>query len=225
MSRRKAEELIRDGRVRVNGNTAQLGERADPAQDVIEIDGARLRKPPELLYLMLHKPRGYVTTMSDEQGRRTAWDLVCDCGQRVYPVGRLDFNSEGLLIFTNDGDFANHLMHPRHEVKKTYLTWVNGFSPEKLEKLARMDRLGEAPISCPRVRLLNAKGELALLEIVIHEGKNRQVRRMCEQAALRVTRLKRVAEGPLLLGDLPAGKWRSLTQQELAALRGESLKE
>lgn len=220
MSRRKAEELIRDGRVRVNGNTAQLGERADPAEDIIEIDGKRLSKAPEHLYLMLHKPRGYVTTMSDEKGRATVWELVQDCGERVYPVGRLDLNSEGLLLFTNDGEFANRLMHPRHEVEKTYLTWVNHFSPEKLERLSRMDRLGEEPIACPRVRLVNAKGELALLELIIHEGKNRQVRRMCEQAELTVTRLKRIAEGAVTLGELALGKWRHLTAEEIDALMG-----
>lgn len=220
MSRRKAEELIRDGRVRVNGNTAQLGERADPAEDIIEVDGKRLSKAPKHLYLMLNKPRGYVTTMSDEKGRATAWELVCSCGERVYPIGRLDLNSEGLLLFTNDGAFANRLMHPRHEVEKSYLTWVNHFSPEKLERLSRMDRLGEEPIVRPRVRLVSAKGEIALLELIIHEGKNRQVRRMCEQAELSVTRLKRIAEGAVTLGDLAPGKWRHLTAEEIDALMG-----
>lgn len=218
MSRRKAEELIRDGRVRVNGNTAQMGERADPVEDVIEIDGKQLTKAPEHLYLMLHKPRGYVTTMSDEKGRATVWELVQDCGARVYPVGRLDLNSEGLLLFTNDGEFANRLTHPRHEVNKTYLTWVNRFSSEKLQRLSRMDSLEGERISRPQVRLLNAKGEAALLELVIHEGKNRQVRRMCEQAELAVTRLKRIAEGSVSLGELPLGKWRLLTPQEIDAL-------
>ena len=218
MSRRKAEELIRDGRVRVNGNTAQLGESADPAEDVIEIDGKRLMKAPEHLYLMLHKPRGYVTTMSDEKGRPTVWDLVQDCGVRVYPVGRLDLNSEGLLLFTNDGEFANRLMHPRHEVDKIYLTWVNHFSPEKLAGLSQMGALDGEKIVRPQVRLINAKGESALLEIIIHEGKNRQVRRMCEQAELAVTRLKRIAEGAVTLGDLPLGKWRHLTAEEIESL-------
>lgn len=218
MSRRKAEELIRDGRVRVNGNTAQLGERADPAEDVIEIDGKRLTKAPEHLYLMLHKPRGYVTTMSDEKGRATVWELVRDCGARVYPIGRLDLNSEGLLLFTNDGEFANHLMHPRHEVNKTYLTWVNHFSPEKLQRLSQMESLEGERISRPQVRLIRAKGDTALLELVIHEGKNRQVRRMCEQAELAVTRLKRIGEGCVTLGELPLGKWRPLTPEEIEGL-------
>lgn len=218
MSRRKAEELIRDGRVRVNGNTAGLGESADPNEDIIEIDGKRLAKPPEHLYLMLHKPRGYVTTMSDEKGRNTAWELVQDCGQRVYPVGRLDLNSEGLLLFTNDGEFANRLMHPRHEVNKTYLAWVNHFSTQKLQQLSQMESLEGERIARPKVRLVNAKGDTALLELVIHEGKNRQVRRMCQQAELAVTRLKRIGEGCVRLGDLPLGKWRPLTAEEIEGL-------
>ena len=218
MSRRKAEELLRDGRVRVNGNTARLGERADPAEDVIEIDGKRLMKAPEHLYLMLHKPRGYVTTMSDEKGRATVWELVRDCGARVYPIGRLDLNSEGLLLFTNDGEFANRLMHPRHEVNKTYLTWVNHFSPEKLQRLSQMDALEGERIARPKVRLIRAKGDTALLELIIHEGKNRQVRRMCEQAELAVTRLKRIGEGCVTLGELPLGKWRPLTPEEIEGL-------
>ncbi len=203
----------------MNGNTASLGDRADPTEDVIEIDGKRLPKPPEHLYLMLNKPKGYVTTLSDEKGRHTVWELVQDCGQRVYPVGRLDLNSEGLLLFTNDGELANRLMHPRYQTNKTYLTWVSSFSPEKLETLSCMEQLEHEKISRPRVRLLQAKGEIALIELTIHEGKNRQVRRMCEQAALQVTRLRRIAEGPLKLGNLPSGTWRPLTQQELAALK------
>lgn len=214
-SRRGAEELIRAGRVRVNGNTASIGDRADPAEDVIEIDGKRLSRPPEHLYLMLNKPRGYVTTMQDEKGRKTAFDLVRDCGQRVYPVGRLDLNSEGLLLFTNDGELANRLMHPRHGVEKTYLAWVNGFTPERMRRLSEMEDLGGEIISRPKVRTLSVKDESALLELTIHEGKNRQIRRMCEQAELRITRLKRIAEGSLQLGDLPVGKWRLLTEDEI----------
>ena len=215
LSRRKAEELIREGRVRVNGNTAVLGDCADPEDDVIEIDGRRLARAPAHVYLMLNKPRGYVTTMSDEQGRRTVCELVEDCGARVYPVGRLDINSEGLLLMTNDGDFANRVMHPRHEVTKTYLAWVNHFSPEKLEKLRAMRDLEGEAIRPPKLRLIRAKDEGALLEIRIHEGKNRQVRRMCTTAGLHVTRLRRVGEGRLKLGDLPVGAWRLLTGREV----------
>ena len=215
LSRRKAEELIREGRVRVNGNTAVLGDCADPEEDVVEIDGRRLARAPAHVYLMLNKPRGYVTTMSDEQGRRTVCELVEDCGARVYPVGRLDINSEGLLLMTNDGDFANRVMHPRHEVTKTYLAWVNHFSPEKLEKLRALRDLEGESIRPPKLRLIRAKDEGALLEIRIHEGKNRQVRRMCTAAGLHVTRLRRVGEGRLKLGELPVGAWRLLTGREV----------
>lgn len=220
-SRRKAEELILAGRVRLNGNTAVIGDTADPTEDVIQIDGKVLPKQPKNIYLMLHKPRGYVTTMQDEQGRKTAFDLVADCGQRVYPVGRLDLNSEGLLLFTNDGEFANHLMHPSHEVEKTYLAWVSHFSADKIDKLSQMTLLEGEPISPAKVRLVWAKGEIALIEMTIHEGKNRQVRRMCRQAELTVTRLRRVSEGALTLGELPVGSWRYLTEDEVYALLGE----
>lgn len=219
-SRRKAEELILAGRVRLNGNTAVIGDTADPSEDVIEVDGKVLPRQPKNIYLMLHKPRGYVTTMYDEQGRRTAFELVTDCGQRVYPVGRLDLNSEGLLLFTNDGEFANYLMHPSHEVEKTYLAWVSHFSAEKEKRLSQMTLLEGEPISPAKVRLVWAKGEIALIEITIHEGKNRQVRRMCKQAELTVTRLRRVSEGAVSLGELPVGSWRYLTDDEVNALYG-----
>lgn len=218
-SRRKAEEMINAGRVCVNGQVASLGESADPEIDDIRIDGVPLPSKNKYLYLMLHKPRGYVTTLSDEKGRKTAAQLVADCGTRVYPVGRLDMDSEGLLLFTNDGDFANALMHPRHEVDKTYDTWVRGFTPEGLEKLKQPVVLDGYTIRKPQVIVVHINGDQALLEITIHEGRNRQVRRMCELAGMRVTRLKRIAEGSLILGELPLGKWRHLTTAEIAALR------
>lgn len=213
-SRRKAEEMIQAGRVRVNGNTAKLGDTADRREDVIEVDGKVLRKEPEKRYLMLNKPRGYVTTLSDEQGRKTVAELVADCGTRVYPVGRLDLNSEGLLLLTNDGEFANQLMHPRHEVTKTYLVYVTGYQPGTEDLLRRPIELDGRPIREPKVRLLQAKEQVASFEVTIHEGRNRQVRRMCEAAGLRVTRLRRVAEGKLQLGNLALGKWRELTEEE-----------
>lgn len=220
-SRRKAEELIRDGRVRVNGNTAKLGDTADRREDIIEIDGKALPKPQAKRYLMLNKPRGFVTTLSDEQGRRTVAELVSDCGERVYPVGRLDLGSEGLLILTNDGEFANRLMHPKHEINKTYLTYVTGFFDGAELLLRRPIELDGRPIRVPDVRLITRKGAVATLEITIHEGRNRQVRRMCEAAGLKVTRLRRIAEGSLRLGDLPVGKWRNLTDEEVFALMQE----
>ena len=220
LSRRKAETLIDAGRVRVNGNTAKLGDRADPEEDVIEVDGVRLPRPQARVYLMLHKPRGFVTTMSDEKDRRTVCELVADCGARVYPVGRLDLNSEGLLLMTNDGDFANRVMHPKNEISKTYLAWVNGFSAEKAGLLSRMRSLDGEAIAPAKLRIVSAKSDTALLSITIHEGKNRQIRRMCAAADLRVTRLKRIAEGPVALGELPSGKWRMLTDDEISALMG-----
>jgi len=218
-SRRKAEEMILSGRVLCNGVRAELGMTADPEADEILVDGMPLPKASGYVYLMLHKPRGYVTTLSDEKGRKNAAMLVADCGVRVYPVGRLDMDSEGLLLFTNDGEFANSLMHPKHEVNKTYDTWVNGFSQEGLERLRLPVTLDGYTIRPPQIRVVKAEGDKALLKITIHEGRNRQIRRMCELAGMRVTRLKRISEGKLSLGALPLGKWRHLTAEEVSALR------
>ena len=213
-SRRAAEAMIMDGRVTVNGTVAGLGQTADPQIDEILLDGKPLPSGSEYVYILLHKPRGYVTTLSDEKGRKTAAQLVADCGIRVYPVGRLDMDSEGLLLFTNDGEFANRLMHPKHEVQKTYLTWVEGFSEVSLEKLKQPITLDGYRIRAPKVRVVKP----GLLEITIHEARNRQVRRMCDAAGMRVTRLKRIREGNLFLGDLPLGKWRYLTEEEVKRL-------
>ena len=213
-SRRAAEAMIMDGRVTVNGTVAGLGQTADPQIDEILLDGKPLPSGSEYVYILLHKPRGYVTTLSDEKGRKTAAELVADCGIRVYPVGRLDMDSEGLLLFTNDGEFANRLMHPKHEVQKTYLTWVEGFSEVTLEKLKQPITLDGYRIRAPKVRVVKP----GLLEITIHEGRNRQVRRMCDAAGMHVTRLKRIREGNLSLGDLPLGKWRYLTEDEVKSL-------
>ena len=221
-SRRKAEEWIKEGRVACNGIVAALGDIADPDVDRITVDGKPLPEMREHVYLMLHKPRGYVTTLSDEMGRQNAAQLVEDCGIRVYPVGRLDMDSEGLLLFTNDGEFANTLMHPKHEVKKTYHAHVRGFTMQGLERLGRPMTLDGYKLRIPDVRLLGeGKEGTALLEITIHEGRNRQVRRMCEIADMRVTRLIRVKEGSLALGNLPLGKWRHLTADEVQKLKGE----
>jgi len=213
-SRRAAEKMIEEGRITVNGIIAGLGQTADPEIDEILLDGRPLPSGNEYVYILLHKPRGYVTTMSDEKGRKTAAQLVADCGIRVYPVGRLDMDSEGLLLFTNDGEFANRLMHPKHEVQKTYLTWVEGFSEASLEKLKQPITLDGYRIRAPKVRVVKP----GLLEITIHEGRNRQVRRMCDAAGMHVTRLKRTREGDLSLGDLPLGKWRYLTEEEVKRL-------
>ena len=217
-SRRKAEELLSAGKVTVNGRTALLGERADPEVDEIKVDGKLRPSQSEFVYILLHKPKGFVTTLSDEKGRPNAAQLVADCGVRVYPVGRLDMDSEGLLLFTNDGDFANRLMHPRHEVEKTYDTYVTGYNPGCLKALLQPMELDGYRLRIPKVKLCWAEGEKARLQITIHEGRNRQVRRMCALAGMHVTRLRRVREGSLELGNLPKGKWRYLTPEEVARL-------
>ena len=167
---------------------------------------------------MLNKPRGYVTTLSDEKGRKNAAELVAGCGTRVYPVGRLDMDSEGLLIFTNDGEFANLMMHPRHEVDKVYRVWVTNFAPEKLDALKEPIELDGYLIKRPKVRSVRQEPTRAILDVTIHEGRNRQVRRMCQAAGLEVARLKRISEGRLQLGDLKPGAWRYLEPRELSQL-------
>ena len=218
-SRRKAEELILAGRITVNGQVAALGAVADPDTDEILLDGSPLPSGQEYVYILLNKPRGYVTTLSDEKGRPNAAQLVADCGVRVYPVGRLDMDSEGLLLFTNDGDFANRLMHPKHEVEKTYDTWVTGYHPGCLKAFRTPMELDGYQLRIPKIKLLKAEGEKARLQITIHEGRNRQVRRMCHLAGMTVTRLRRIREGQLQLGNLPEGKWRYLTADEVAKLK------
>lgn len=218
-SRRQAEEFLRAGRVTVNGVPASLGDSADPAGDVVCLDGRPLSAPVERLYLMLHKPRGYVTTLSDERGRRTAADLTADCGARVYPVGRLDMDSEGLLLMTNDGDFAQRLAHPSHGLEKEYRVTVSGRLEGCRERLAALSALEDGtPIAPARVAVLARRGGRWVLSVVICQGLNRQVRRMCALAGLEVARLVRVREGPLELGSLPGGRWRRLTEEELTAV-------
>ena len=221
-SRRKAEELILAGRVTCNGRVCLLGESADPDVDMILLDGKPLPSGGEYTYMMLHKPRGYVTTLSDEKGRKDITRLIPDCKQRVYPVGRLDMDSEGLLILTNDGDFANRLMHPKHEVNKTYRVYVKQYCQAGFDKLCQPVILDGYTIKKPDVKLISTDtGGNAWLEIVIHEGRNRQVRRMCDIAGMPVLRLIRVAEGAVKLGELPLGKWRYLTAEEVELLQGE----
>lgn len=219
-SRRASEELILQGRVTCNGQVCGLGDRADLEKDTILVDGRPLPSTPDAIYILLHKPRGYVTTLSDEKGRKNVSQLVSDCPQRVYPVGRLDMDSEGLLLLTNDGELANHLMHPSHVVDKVYQVWVQGFSPEGLERLSQPIELDGYRIRKPNVKCQKRTGDKALLQITIHEGRNRQIRRMCAIAGMEVQRLKRIREGSLSLGQLPLGKWRYLTKEEVQALQG-----
>lgn len=220
-SRRQAEEFLRDGRVSVNGRPAALGDRADPEADLIALDGRPLAPPAEKLYLMLHKPRGVVTTLSDEKGRPTVAGLVSGCGGRVYPVGRLDMDSEGLLLLTSDGAFAQRLAHPSHGMEKEYHVTVSGALAGCRDRLAALTALEDGtPIAPARVSVLEARGGRMALSVTIRQGRNRQVRRMCALAGLRVERLVRVREGSLLLGDLPRGQWRRLTPEEREALLG-----
>ena len=223
-SRRQAEQMIQQGRVICNGQVCQLGQTADPDIDAILVDGKPLPKKGERVYILLHKPRGYVTTLSDEKGRKNAASLVQDCGVRVYPVGRLDMDSEGLLLFTNDGDFANRLMHPKHEVQKTYKVTVTGCTESAVEKLRQPVVLDGYRIRPPQIETVmlseNPLGKSVLL-VTIHEGRNRQVRRMCAMAGMEVTRLIRIREGQLQLGNLPKGKWRYLTKDEILYLQNE----
>lgn len=219
-SRRAAEEMIAAGRVTVNGETAAPGMSADPEQDRILVDGQALRLPDRRRYIVLHKPRGYVTTMHDDRGRPTVAGLTADAGGRLYPVGRLDMDSEGLLILTDDGAAANALMHPSRRVDKVYTVFVQGADIHgAVAKLRAMEDLEGEPIARPKVTLLERRGDRAELQMVIHEGKNRQIRRMCAACGLYVSRLIRVAEGPITLGSLPAGKWRCMTEDEISYLR------
>ena len=224
-ARRTAEDWIAAGRVCVNGAAASLGDRADLETDTVTVDGAPLPGKPGAVYLMLNKPRGYVTTLSDEYGRRTAAELVADCGVRVYPVGRLDRDSEGLLLFTNDGELAQRLLHPRHQVDKVYLVTVRGDIRGAAERLMAITQLDGEPIAPAQAAEVARHEGQAVLRVTIHQGKNRQVRRMCAQIGLHVVRLQRVQEDSLLLGDLPAGKWRYLTDKELQRLRGGEMRE
>lgn len=216
-SRRAAEELIKQGRVEVNGETASLGMSADPELDDIRVNGKRLRISGTRVYIMLNKPRGYVTTLSDEKGRKIVAELVKGAGRRLYPVGRLDLNSEGLLIMTDDGEAANALMHPSHEVGKTYRVTVSGREPEAaVRELEALREVEGEPIRPAQVSLAGETGEgKYMLDVTIHEGRNRQVRKMCAAAGLEVRRLVRIAEGELSLGGLQTGKWRRLTSEEL----------
>lgn len=220
-SRRKCQEMIALGKVKINGRLAELGAKVSPRVDIITVDGQRIEfSKVEKYYIMLYKPRGFVTTMSDEYGRKCVAELVKDIPGRIYPVGRLDKDSEGLLLMTNDGDFANQVMHPSHNVSKTYLTWVTGEDIGLAMEYLRcpMDIDGYI-ISPAEVELYELYNNGAVLSIAIHEGRNRQVRKMCETAGLKVKRLLRISEGALQLGELKSGTWRHLSQEELELVR------
>ena len=218
-SRRTAETYLIAGRVTVNGQTAHLGQRADPDRDEILVDGRPLAPRAEAVYILLNKPRGYVSTLSDERGRRTVAELVADCGSRVYPVGRLDLDSEGLLLLTNDGDLVNGLTHPRHEVEKHYEVRVRG-NMDNIPRLSEPMEIDGYAIRPAGVVIMERGEDTAKIRMTIHEGRNRQIRKMCEKVGLEVRRLKRVAIGDMPLDPkLKSGAWRELTQDELAYLQ------
>ena len=221
-SRRAVEEWIVAGRVKVNGQVAQLGAKADLERDRIEVDGKLLKAKEERTYLMLNKPRGYVTTLSDEKGRKNVAQLVSGCGKRVWPVGRLDLDSEGLLILTDDGDLTQKLIHPSHEIEKEYLVWVTGDAAKGIPILSAPMELDGDRLAPAKVRKGRVSGGVTQLSITIHQGKNRQVRRMCAKAGLEVLRLKRIREGKLNLDrTLAVGAFRHLTAEEVKLLAQE----
>ncbi|MDR0947635.1 MAG: rRNA pseudouridine synthase [Ruminococcus sp.] len=220
-SRRKAEELIKSGKVKLNGKTAEVGDSAT-ARDIITVDGQVLRrlKKKNKLYIMMYKPRGYVTTMSDELGRKNVTDLLGETTERVYPVGRLDKDSEGLLLFTNDGDFANGIMHPSKHITKVYRVTVDSaVTEEQLALLTLPMEIDGKMTQQSYVEVLTEQKGRTVLKIAIHEGKNRQIRKMCETAGLQVGRLKRTSIGGVKLGMLKPGAFRELTPEELRSLR------
>ena len=228
-SRRKAEALIEAGRVQKNGRPVKLGDKASP-KDLLSVDGQKIVVPRKknFRYIMLNKPRGYVTTVSDELDRRCVMDLLEDVEERVYPIGRLDRNSEGLLLLTNDGRFANDIMHPSKHVAKTYRVTVRpSVTEQQLTKLAAGVVLDDGKKTLPAnvVVLTNEPGRRVVLQITIREGRNRQIRRMCEAVGLEVARLRRTSIGPVRLGMLKPGTWRDLTPEELRAIRNAIGKE
>lgn len=217
-SRRKSEELIEAGKVKVNGHPAHIGDKINPKKDIVTVKGKKINKTERMYYIMLNKPRGYVTTVSDELGRKTVMDLI-DCKARVYPVGRLDKDSEGLLILTNDGSFANALTHPKHNYAKTYRVTVRpSVNDEILTKLRNGIEIdGRMTAPCD-VNIITEEEGRVVLEFILREGRNRQIRKMCEAVDLQVARLKRLSIGPVKLGMLKTGQSRELTDNEVKKL-------
>ncbi len=227
-SRRKAEELIEKRRVKLNGRPVKLGDKANPRKDIITVDDERIfvDRKKQYVYLMLNKPRGYVTTMEDEMGRRCVTELLEGVSERVYPVGRLDRNSEGLLLFTNDGNFANDVMHPSKHITKTYRVTVRpDINDEQLIALAEGVVIDGKKTMPATVNVITKQQGRVVMQIVIREGRNRQIRKMCEAVGLEVARLKRTSVGPIKLGMLKPGTYRDLTAEELRALRNSIGKE
>ena len=218
-SRRKAEELIAQGKVKVNGKVAEIGDKVSPRHDTVTVSGRKIAANKKHYYIMLNKPRGFITTMDDEMGRKCVAELVSDVGARVYPVGRLDKDSEGLLLMTNDGEFANHMTHPSKHIPKTYRVTVR---PDVTEEMLTAFATGmeiDGRITAPAdAHIIEKQDNRVVLEIVLYEGRNRQIRKMCEALGLEVARLKRTSMGSLKLGMLHPGKWRELTEDEVHKL-------
>ena len=223
-SRRKSEEMIEAGKVKVNGRVATLGDKVDPIRDKIVVSGKRVVRTKTKMYIMLHKPRGFVTTMSDELGRKCVSELVEDAGVRLFPVGRLDRNSEGLLLMTNDGAFSNMLTHPSRHVSKVYRVTVReNVTEEQLTKLTEGIMLdGTKTLPCD-IHIIDKGENRTVLNVVLYEGRNRQIRRMCESVGLTVIRLKRTEIAGVRLGMLPQGKWRELNEKEMQHLTNVSV--
>ena len=218
-SRRRAEELIIQGKVKVNGHTAKLGDKADDRKDIVTVCGKKVGRAEAPVYAMLYKPRGYVTTMSDERGRKCVADLIGDIGSRVFPVGRLDRDSEGLLLLTNDGEFANAMMHPAVHIPKYYrVTLRQDVTDEQAARFQEGIVLDGRRTAPAELYVLTRETGRTVVEIVLYEGRNRQIRRMCEQLGLEVLRLKRIAVGSVKLGMLQPGKWRDLDPKEVRSL-------
>lgn len=220
VSRRKAEELIAAGSVKVNGRTAKIGDKIDPRRDTVTVLGQRVRQTEKPVYLMLYKPRGVLTTMSDDRGRRCVPELLRDVPERVYPIGRLDKDSEGLLLLTNDGEFANLMMHPSHHIPKTYRVTVRpSVSDAQIAQMTEGMEIDGRMTAPTEVRVLDREENRVVLEVVLHEGRNRQIRKMCDALGLEVARLKRTAMGSVRLGMLRQGEYRELTAEEVQKLR------
>lgn len=218
-SRRKAETMIENGEVKVNGVKAKIGDCVDPKKDTVTVKGKKVMRETVMRYILLNKPRGFVTTNHDEMGRKCVAELVSDISERVYPVGRLDRNSEGALLMTNDGEFANAMMHPSHHVPKTYRVTVRpSVNEDQLTKLATGVDIDGRMTAPADVRVVTKEEGRVVLEIVLYEGRNREIRRMCEAVELEVARLRRIAIGNLKLGMLQQGQWRDLTEQEVDKL-------
>lgn len=218
-SRRKSEELISAGKVKVNGKIATIGDKVDPKRDTVTVSGKKIVKSKTHTYIMLHKPRGFITTLSDEMGRKCVAQLIEDVGTRVYPVGRLDRDSEGMLLLTDDGDFANALTHPTKHVPKTYRVTVRpSITEDQITALMTGIEIDGRMTMPSEVRILERQEGRVVLEIIIYEGRNRQIRKMCDALGLEVARLKRTQIGSIKLGMLKPGAWRNLTDDEVHKL-------